>query len=252
MALSIDLSDRVALVTGGGRGVGRGITDRLRAAGATVVAAGRTPPDDLPDDVGFVGADVRDPDALPALVDAVLVAQGRLDVLVNNAGGSPTVAAAEASARFTERVIALNLTAAINLSREAHRALRESPGGGCIVNVASLSGLRPSPGTAAYGAAKAGLVNVTRTLAVEWAPDVRVNAVSAGPVRTEVFEDYYGGPEGAAAVEATIPMGRAASPTDVGDAVTFLASPLASYVSGANLEVHGGGEALALHQLLSP
>jgi NAD(P)-dependent dehydrogenase (short-subunit alcohol dehydrogenase family) len=110
-----------------------------------------------------------------------------------------------------------------------------------------LSGLRPSPGTAAYGAAKAGLLNLTTSLAMEWAPKVRVNAVSPGMVRTEVFDDYYGGPEGAAAVAATVPLGRVSEPGDVGNAVAFLASDLAASISGANLVVHGGGERLALH-----
>lgn len=251
MPITIDLSGQVALVTGGARGVGRGITERLLDAGATVVVAGRTEPDHLPEGVGFVGADVRDAEAAPALVDAVVAMQGRLDLLVNNAGGSPSVPAAEASPRLSDRIIALNLTAALHLSREAYRVMRAGPtGSGSIVNIASLSGLRASPGTAAYGAAKAGLVNLTQTLAVEWAPHVRVNAVSGGAVRTELFDDYYGGPEGAAQVEATIPMGRAALPTDLGNAVVFLASPLAGYVTGANLEVHGGGERLLVHHIL--
>lgn len=246
MAITIDLSGQVALVTGGARGVGRGITDRLLDAGATVAVVGRTQPDDLPADTTFHAADVRDADAGTAVVDEVVATHGRLDLLVNNAGGSPSVAAADASPRFSTRIVELNLLSAVHLSREAHRVM----GTGVIVNVASLSGLRPSPGTAAYGAAKAGLINLTQTLAMEWAPEVRVNAVSAGAVRTEVFDDYYGGPEGAAAMETTIPAGRAAAPTDVGDAVVFLASHLARYVTGANLAVHGGGEALALHGLL--
>jgi len=246
VALSIDLSGQVAVVTGGARGVGRGITSALVEAGAHVVAVGRTEPDDQPPGTSFAAADVRDPEAVDALLDAVRAEHGRVDTVVNNAGGSPSVAAADASARFSTRIVELNLMAALHVAHAARRVMER----GSIVNVASLSGMRPSPGTAAYGAAKAGLINLTRTLAMEWAPDVRVNAVSAGAVRTELFDEYYGGAEGAARMEETIPMGRAADPADVGAVVAFLASPLAAYVTGANVEVHGGGEALALHRLL--
>lgn len=250
MAISLDLSGRVALVTGGARGVGLGITARLLDAGADVVACGRNPPAELPTGVDgractFMVADVRDVDAVDALVDAITARWGSLDVAVNNAGGSPSADAATASPRFSEKVIALNLTAALHVAQRVNAQMQTQASGGVIVNVASLSGLRPSPGTAAYGAAKAGLVSLTRSLAMEWAPKVRVNAVSAGIVRTEQFEEYYGGPAGAAAVATTVPLGRVAEPREVGDAVAFLASPLASFVSGANLEVHGGGETLA-------
>jgi NAD(P)-dependent dehydrogenase (short-subunit alcohol dehydrogenase family) len=114
--------------------------------------------------------------------------------------------------------------------------------GGVIVNVASVSGTRPSPGTAAYGAAKAGLLNLTQSLAVEWAPKVRVNAVTPGLVLTEQSHLHYGDAAGVAAVAATVPLGRMAEPRDVAEACFFLASPAARYVTGANLLVHGGGE----------
>ena len=169
---------------------------------------------------------------------------------MNNAGGSPNTDAATASARFSERVLALNLTAALHVAQRANAQMQTQDDGGVIVNIGSMSGLRPSPGTAVYGAAKAGLMSLTSTLAMEWAPKVRVNAVSAGIVRTEQFEDWYGA-DGAEQVEATIPLGRVAEPADVGNAVAFLASPLAAFVSGANLEVHGGGERLAFFDLMT-
>lgn len=250
MAISLDLSGRVALVTGGAGGVGAGITARLLDAGADVVACGRNRPAELPVGAGdractFMVADVRDVEAVDRLVGAILERWGALDIVVNNAGGSPSADAATASPRFSEKVIALNLTAALHVAQRANLEMQSQDGGGVIVNVASLSGLRPSPGTAAYGAAKAGLLNLTRSLAMEWAPKVRVNAVSPGIVRTGRFAEDYGGAAGTAAVASTIPLARVAEPADVANAVVFLASPLASFVSGANLEVHGGGEALA-------
>lgn len=246
MTISIDLSGRVALVTGGARGVGRGITDRLRDAGATVVVCGRSTPDPgtLPGDVVFRSADVTDHASVNALIDEIVATHGRLDLAVNNAGGSPGTEAATASPRFSEKIITLNLTSALHVAQAANRVMQEQVTGGSIVNITSLSGLRPSPGTAVYGAAKAGLINLTTSLAMEWAPKVRINCVSAGMVRTELFDDYYGGPEGAAAVAATVPLGRVADPADVGNAVAWLASDLAGYVTGTNLVVHGGGEQL--------
>ena len=244
MTIAIDLTGRVALVTGGARGVGRGITERLRDAGATVVVCGRSTPEPaaLPPDAVFFPADVREPDSVNALMATIVDRFGRLDVAVNNAGGSPGTDAATASPRFSEKILALNLTAAIHVSQAANAVMQGQDGGGSIINIASLSGLRPSPGTAAYGAAKAGLINLTQSLAVEWAPRVRVNAITPGLIQTEQSHLHYGDAAGLAAVARTVPLGRLGQPDDIGDAVLYLASPLARYVSGANLVIHGGGE----------
>src|SRR5690348_5006480 len=128
------------------------------------------------------------------------------------------------------------------MMRAANAVMQAQAGGGAIVNVSSVSAIRPSPGTSAYGAAKAGLDSLTTTLGVEWAPKVRVNAIDVGLVRTEQTDLHYGGEDGIAAISRTIPLGRLATPDEVGAVACFLASPLASYVSGATIECHGGGE----------
>jgi NAD(P)-dependent dehydrogenase (short-subunit alcohol dehydrogenase family) len=245
-AVALDMTGRVVLVTGGGRGVGRGISERFLAAGADVVVCGRTEPGALPSAGGrtavFTAADVRKLEDVEALVAFATGRFGRLDVLVNNAGGAPPADAATASPRFSEAILRLNLIAPLNLAQRANAVMQAQAEGGVIVNIASVSALRPSPGTAAYGAAKAGLLSLTQSLAVEWAPKVRVNAVAAGMIRTEQTALHYGDAAGIAAVAATVPLGRLGEPEDVGDACLFLASPLARYVSGATLVVHGGGE----------
>ena len=243
---ALDLSGRAVIVTGGGKGVGIGITQRFLEAGADVLICGRSEPEKEIAAAGrrahFVAADVRDVEQIQAVVGAATERFGRLDVLVNNAGGSPEAEAATVSPRFSEAILRLNLIAPLNFSQAANQVMQEQPEGGTIINIASVSGIRPSPGTAAYGAAKAGLLSLTTTLAVEWAPKVRVNAVTAGMIRTEQAHLHYGDEEGIAAVGATVPLGRMGEPQDVGDACLYLASPLSSYVSGANILLHGGGE----------
>ena len=242
MSVALDFSGQVVLVTGGARGVGRGITQRFVDAGAHVVICGRTEPETLPEQVSFLPADVRESEQVESLVAAIVERHGRLDVAVNNAGGAPPADSATAKARFTEKIVALNLLSVIYVSQAANAVMQQQDTGGSIVNITSVSGIRPSPQSAAYGAAKAGVLNLTTTLAVEWAPKVRVNCVTAGLIETEQAELYYGDTEGVARVGATIPLGRMGTPTDVGDACMFLASPLASYISGSALLVHGGGE----------
>ena len=156
-------------------------------------------------------------------------------MLVNNAGGAPAADAATASPRFPEKIIALNLIAPLHFAQRANAVMQQQAEGGVIVSITSVSALRPSPGTAAYGAAKAGLISLTQSLAVEWAPKVRVVAVAAGMMRTEQSQLHYGDEAGMRRVGATVPLGRLAEPEDVGDACVFLASPLARYVSGATL-----------------
>ncbi len=238
--IRLALTGRVVLVTGGVRGVGAGISEVFKKQGAIVVTCARRPVDGLPYD--FHSCDVRDDGAVKELIETIVADHGRLDVVVNNAGGSPHVPAAEASARFSTKIIELNLLGALSVSTHANAVMQLQETGGSIVNIASVSGRRPTPGTVAYGAAKAGMENMTGTLAVEWAPKVRVNSVVVGMVETEQSELFYGDAESVAAISRTVPLGRLATPVDIGWAAAFLASDAASYISGASLEVHGGGE----------
>jgi len=238
--INLQLADRVVLVTGGVRGVGAGVSAVFAGQGATVVTCARRPVDGLPYE--FHACDVRDDDAVKGLVDGIVARHGRLDVVVNNAGGSPFALAADASPKFSSRIVELNLLGPLLVSQHANEVMQAQAQGGSIVNISSVSAHRPSPGTAAYGAAKAGLDNLTTTLAVEWAPKVRVNSVVVGMVETEQSELFYGDAESVAAVAATVPLGRLAKPSDIGWAAAFLACDMASYISGAALAVHGGGE----------
>jgi len=234
--------NKVALVTGGTRGIGRGITDGFLKAGYQVIAVARREPEGDLGGAAFFAADLRDPQAVESVIAHVTSSFGRLDVLVNNAGGTPYAPAAEASPHFHEKIIRLNLLAPLHCAQAANRLMQTQAGGGVIINIASVSGLRPSPGTAAYGAAKAGLISLSRSLAVEWAPKVRVNAIAAGLVETELSATHYGGPAGVERVAQTVPLARLGQPEDVASLCVFLASDEASYLSGGCLELHGGGE----------
>ncbi|MDQ0683124.1 NAD(P)-dependent dehydrogenase (short-subunit alcohol dehydrogenase family) [Streptomyces sp. B4I13] len=230
------LDGKVAAVTGGTRGVGAGIARSLARAGAEVVVCARRPPDTPVPGARFAPLDVRDADA----VHTFFAGLPRLDVLVNNAGGAPYRPLAEADAHRHARVIELNLLAPLTVSLAAHDHLRRARGS--ILMIGSVSGSRPSPGTAAYGAAKAGLEHLARSMAVEWAPEIRVNTLVVGMVHTERTHLHYGDDDGVEAVARTVPLGRLALPDDVGDAAAFLASDAAAYISGASLLLHGGGE----------
>ncbi|MFG2273211.1 SDR family oxidoreductase [Streptomyces chartreusis] len=230
------LDGKVVVVTGGTRGVGAGVARAFAEAGAQVVICARRPPEVPLPGVEFRPLDLRD----PAAVRDFFAALPRLDVLVNNAGGTPYRRLTDAEAERHARVVELNLVAPLTASLAAYEHLERSRGS--VVMIGSVSGGRPSPGSAAYGAAKAGLANLARSMAVEWAPRVRVNTLVVGMVRTELSHLHYGGEEGIASVSRTVPLGRLAEPSDIGAAAVFLASDAAAYISGASLHVHGGGE----------
>jgi NAD(P)-dependent dehydrogenase (short-subunit alcohol dehydrogenase family) len=234
---------RVVLVTGGARGLGRGLVAAFAANGDQVVACGRHEPEssDLVDQgVAFVTCDVRDPEQVASLVTTVVDRFGRLDVLVNNAGGGPYAPATTMSPRLFERIVALNLVAPFYVAQRANAVMQTQPGGGVILNIGSTVSVRPSMDVSAYVASKAGLIGLTRSLALEWAPKVRVNMITVGLLRTELVQATYGDDVGA--VEATVPMGRLAVPADVGAVCLTLTSPALAYVTGAELIVDGGGE----------
>jgi len=242
MDLAINLSGRVAIVTGGTRGLGLRMATALAEAGARVVVCGRNAPESLPENLIFRAADIRDPNQAKQLVDAVAAEQGRLDILVNNAGGSPQAAAASASPRFFDAILKLNLHSAMYMAQAAHTHMRGAAGSS-IVNIASVSGIRPSPMTAAYGAAKAGLLNLTQSLAQEWGPDgIRVNAIIVGLMQTEATGETYGDEAAQSAVARSLPLQRMGRGEDIAGAVLWLCSDLAAWVSGARINVDGGGE----------
>lgn len=240
--VSYDFTGQVAIVTGGTRGLGRQIAARLAAAGCSVAVCGRNAPDNLPEGVVFYQADIRDADQAKSFVDDVAARFGRLDILVNNAGGSPNADVATASPRFIEAILKLNLVGPLYMAQAAYPHM-VAQGAGSIINIASVSGARPSPGTSVYGAAKAGLLNLTQSLAQEWGGNgVRVNAIIAGLMTTESAEATYGDAEAQAAVGRSMPLGRMGEGDDLAGAVMWLSSSDAAWVSGARLQVDGGGE----------
>ncbi len=245
-AYPFDMTGRTVIVTGGTAGLGRATAETFLDHGAEVVVCARRTPAQPVTASGrtarFVAADVRDPEQVAQVAAAAVEATGRIDVLVNNAGGAPPADSATASPRFNEKVVALNLLAPLAFAQAVQPVMAAQDGGGVIVNISSLSGTRPNPAGAAYGAAKAGLANLTQTLAHEWGPAIRVVAVTVGFVRTEQAHLYYGDDAGIAAVGRTLALGRLAEVAEVANVVLFLASPLASYVTGATIAVHGGGE----------
>ncbi|MGW7691310.1 SDR family oxidoreductase [Streptomyces asiaticus] len=246
VSVAYDLSDRVAVVTGGTRGVGAGIARAFLEAGAEVVVCARRTPDATVEASGrtarFVSVDLRDPAAVREFFTQVAADHGRLDTLVNNAGGAPFRMLADGGAERHARVVELNLLAPLTASLAACEVMSGQASGGSITMIGSVSGTRPSPGTAAYGAAKAGLESLARSMAVEWAPKIRINTLVLGMVRTELSALHYGDEAGVTAVGRTVPLGRLAEPSEVGDACVFLASDRATYISGASLLIHGGGE----------
>jgi NAD(P)-dependent dehydrogenase (short-subunit alcohol dehydrogenase family) len=246
---TLRLDGRTALVTGASRGIGRQAALTLAAAGATVVLAARSVEDlgevaaaarraGAPDAVVAV-TDVLDEAAVEAAVGTAVDTTGRLDVVVNVAGGQRfTAYVADTRTEGWDKAFGLNLRS-VFLACKA--AMAHLPPGGSIVNVASIAGFTASPGLAAYGAAKAGVISLTRTLAVEAAPHgVRVNCLAPGWVRTELTRRMWSDPETSRALVAQIPLGRWADVEELAGPLLLLASDAGSYITGATLVVDGG------------
>ena len=237
---------QVALITGASRGIGFAVAQRLVSEGARVcITARKTPALEVavaelggPDRAIFAAGSADDPEHQAAAVEATMAAFGRLDVLVNNTGINPAFGPLlELDTGLARKIFEVNVLSALSWIRLAHRAwLAEH--GGAIVNIASVAGLDVSPGIAFYGMTKAALINMTRQLAVELSPGVRVNAVAPAVVKTRFAEALYAHDEQAAA--ANYLLKRLGEPADIAAAVAYLASSDAAWTTGQTLVIDGG------------
>jgi NAD(P)-dependent dehydrogenase (short-subunit alcohol dehydrogenase family) len=239
-----DFSNQTVVVTGGSRGIGRQICESYAAAGARVHTCSRREPESPFDhpSIQIESVDVRDSEATASWLERCASETGGIDVLVNNAGGAPSVPSSEISPERTHKILDLNLNAPLVLCQQVHRYMIHRALGGTIVNIVSISSNRPTPGSVAYGAAKSGLLNATESLAVEWGPQIRVNCIVSGLVVTELTEGHYGDAAQKQKITASIPAGRFAMPHEIAHACLFLSAKDSTYISGAALEVTGGGE----------
>jgi 7-alpha-hydroxysteroid dehydrogenase len=256
-----DLGGRVAVVTGAGLGIGRGIAIGLAEAGADVVVAARTEADldEVAAQVRALGrralvvpTDVTDQEQCVRLTDASVEEFGRLDVLVNNAGGAMPRAAMDTSEGFMARTFAFNVTAPLTLTKLAARRMVDTAGTGSVVNISSRSASMTQPMFVAYGAAKAALDRLTKNIASELAPRVRVNALDVGGVATRSLEIVLTDDALRRQFLDGTPMQRPGEPEDIACAALFLASDASSWVTGKVFEIDGGTEAPAILVPVTP
>ena len=236
------LDGQRAVITGGASGIGAATARRMHEEGAAIAIV------DIDDAAGAAiaasvdghafTADVSDPDACAAAINAAAAALGGISILFNNAGVGAARPLHDYSDRAWARLIGVNLAGTFHGIRAAVPLMREA--GGCIVNHASVSGVRPTRFEGPYSAAKAGVISLTMDAALEYAPAIRVNCVSPGLIETPLTAGVLGDATLRAAVEDATPMGRVGAADDVANAVVFLASPLASYITGHNLVIDGG------------
>jgi NAD(P)-dependent dehydrogenase (short-subunit alcohol dehydrogenase family) len=240
------LQGKTAVISGSSRGIGLAVARAYLAEGARVAVNSRDPAvadrvaEELGPDAVGIGADVSTEAGAKALISGALEAFGRLDVLVNNAGMSAAVPTLELDLERWQKVLDLNMTSVFLCSREVARHMLEG-GGGSIINTASIISFASFPRRLAYGATKAAVVHMTRILAAEWAPKIRVNAVAPGYVRTEMTEQLQAqGRINFDAIERRTPQRRVARPDEMTGAFVFLASEEASFVTGETIVVDGG------------
>ncbi len=244
---SVQLGDKVAVVTGGGAGIGRGIARGLASFGAKVAIWEKNPDTaaEAAEEVGGFGlaVDVREPDQVDAAMAQTIAGLGHVDILVNNAGAVFWSSILDTSENGFDAMYRANLKHVIICTQRVARDMVEVGHGGSIISVTSIEGVRAAPGYAAYAAAKAGVINFTKTAALEFAPyAIRVNALAPDITMTEGLASVM--PEGAERQFGyTVPLGRAGHVDDLAGAAVFLAGDLSSYLTGQTLHIDGGTQA---------
>jgi 7-alpha-hydroxysteroid dehydrogenase len=242
------LDDQVAVVTGAGRGLGAAMAVAFAEVGADVVIAARTQSqlEEVAEQVQAVGrkahivvADLAHPDDTAKLASEAVEAFGKLDIVVNNVGGTMPCTYLDTSTAFLEKAFHFNVTTAHALTTSAVPVMLAN-GGGAVVNISSVMGRLPGRGFLAYGTAKAALAHYTRMAAADLSPKVRVNAISVGSVATSALEVVLGNDEIRTQMEDATPLRRIGAPEDIAAAVVYLCSPAGAYVTGKILEVDGG------------
>ena len=245
--MDLELTGRVALVTGASRGLGAAIAAGLAGEGALVCGAARSTEDlaaleaRLDGRFSSIELDVEDEARLAAAVDDVVARHGRIDILVNNAGIAPAGAFVDQEPEVWRRVFAVNVLAPMHLSQAATRRFRAQGSGGKIVNVASTAGVRGKPEVSAYSSSKAALIRLTEALAAEWAAyDIQVNAIAPGAFATEAQRAVLDSETLLARRVRRIPAQRMAEPKEIAALACYLASPLSRFVTGSTYVIDGG------------
>ena len=253
---NINFKNKTVVITGGSKGIGLEITKTFLKHQANVIILARNKPKRKIQSKGnagyFIECDIRNTQSIDNAIKDIASKYKSIDVLINNAGGAPMADSLTASPKFHEAIIDLNLTAPLNLSQKIAKKMIKQKTVSNIINISSVTATRPTPGSAAYGAAKGALVNLTKTLAVEWAPKIKVNSIIVGYIETENSILHYGSKSEIKKVAKTIPLKRMGQPQDVANACVFFASDLAEWVTGSALEVHGGGESPAYLDVAKP